>query len=201
MPTRLPPPRGTQPDRARRGHASPRKFAGNPKPRSVLMNKRAAVAQHTRGGHGIDARRMQRAGYGRESTDRPEPRMWRRRSRLERLVAARSMCRRSYCPGLEDFTRAVAPSTSSAAARSAAEYRLSPARRCEREARRTREQRPRRWLWLESVSALGLGRVKTLLGGWGREVLPCRAHGIGMAVTVSDPRAMSALPRSAGPVP
>ncbi len=51
------------------------------------------------------------------------------------------------------------------------------------------------------MSPVGLGRVKTLLGGWGREVLPCRAHGIGMAVTVSDPRAMSALPRSAGPVP
>lgn len=125
-------------------------------PTQVLLHgQRESYAYRDIPYHGIDARRMQRAGYGRESTDWPEPRMWRRRRRLERLVAARSMCRRSYCPGLEDFTRAVeAPSTGRAAMRSASAYRLSPARRCEREAGRAREQRPRSWLWVESVSAL-----------------------------------------------
>jgi hypothetical protein len=78
--------------------------------------------------HGIDARRMQRTGYGRESTDRPEPRMWRRRSRLERLVAARSMCRRSSCPGLDDFTRAIEASLLAAPRRAQGSHEIHRAR-------------------------------------------------------------------------
>jgi hypothetical protein len=142
--------------------------------------------------HGIDARRMQRAGYGRESTDGPEPRMWRRCCRLECLVAARSMCRRPSCPGLDDhLARAVdGPSTGSAATRSASEYRLSPARRCEKEAGRTREQRPRGGWGAERV------RVRSTAAQTPRASCVCSrpiAHRFGEGFTSSSPTVQQCL--------
>ena len=104
------------------------------------------------------------------------------------------MRRRSSCPGLDDhLARAPAvdgPSTGSAATRSASEYRLSPARRCEKEAG-IQENNDREGGWgAERV------RVRSTVAQTPRASCVCSrpiAHRFGEGFTSSSPTVQQCL--------